>query len=424
MQLSASSSIATAAQLDLAWVRQQFPALSQTVGGAPAVFFDGPGGTQVPTPVIDAIADYLKRSNANVHGAFATSQRTDEVLADAHRAMADFLHCEPDEIVFGANMTSLTFAISRALGRELKPGDEIITTTLDHDANVAPWRALEEDRGVKVLTTDIRAEDCTLDLADLERKLSARTKIVAVTFASNAIGTINPVQQIVRMAHAAGALVYVDAVHYAPHRAINVAELDCDFLACSTYKFFGPHVGVVYGKREHLQRLKPYKVRPASNKTPDRWETGTQNHEGLAGVSACVNYLSELGRRHSADTPSRRTAIEAAFHCIQQHEDSIGTQLIEGLLQLPAITFYGLRSQTPGLQRTPTVSIRHARKSPAELARRLGASGIFTWNGNFYALNLTERLGVEADGGLLRIGLAHYNTAEEVQRLLDLLGSL
>ena len=416
--MSIPSSVIATSTLDRSWVRSQFPSLSQTVNGQPAIFFDAPGGAQVTSGVIHAISDYLTRSNANTHGAFATSRRTDQVLADAHRAMSDFLGCEPDEIVFGPNMTTLTFSLSRALGRDLRPGDEILTTALDHDANIAPWRALEE-RGAKVLAVDINVEDCTLDLEDFEKKLSNRTKIVAVGYASNAIGTINALDRIIRTAHAAGALVFVDAVHYAPHRSIDVKKLGCDFLACSTYKFFGPHVGVLYGRREHLERLQPYKVRPAPERVPDRWETGTQNHEGLAGVCACVEYLAELGRRHLGEPLQRPAAIQAAYACIQRYEEELGTRLIKGLSQIPQLTFYGVIEQGPGRERTPTVGIRLKNASPAQFAKSLGDRGIFTWNGNFYALNLMERLGLEQAGGLLRIGLVHYNSVEEVDRLLS-----
>jgi cysteine desulfurase family protein (TIGR01976 family) len=416
--------------LDLAWIRGQFPALAQQVNGHPAVFFDGPGGTQVPQRVIDAISSYLIGANANSHGAFATSQRTDEAIAAAHAGMADLLGCDPDEVVFGPNMTTLTFAISRAIGRELGPGDEIVVTRLDHDANVAPWRALEE-RGVTVRAVDIDVEDCTLDMADMARQINANTRLVAIGYASNAVGTINDVAQVVRMAHAVGALAYVDAVHYAPHGPIDVRALDCDFLACSPYKFFAPHMGALYGKREHMNRLKPYKVRPASDAAPDRWETGTKNHEGLAGVAAAIDYLAELGVRSqgsgvggAASPTSRRQALLAAMEAIKQYERGLAERMIAGLLAIPGLTFYGITDQERFGARTPTVAIRIAGHTPRELATYLGERGIFTWDGNYYALSLTERLGVEDSGGMLRIGLAHYNTAEEVDRLLAALGEL
>jgi cysteine desulfurase family protein (TIGR01976 family) len=404
--------------LDLAWIRGQFPALSQMVGDQPAIFFDGPGGTQVPQRVIDAIGDYLIHANSNTHGAFQTSARTDNAIVAAHAAMADFLGCDPDEVVFGPNMTTLTFAMSRAIGRELQPGDEIVVTRLDHDANVSPWVALEE-RGVVIRYVDIDVEDCTLDMDDLRRQINARTKLVAVGYASNAVGTINDVAEVTRLAHSVGALAYVDAVHYAPHGPIDVREIGCDFLACSPYKFFAPHMGTLYGKREHLQRLRPYKVRPASDGAPDRWETGTKNHEGMAGVTAAIEYLAELGARQSGTAHSnRRAALLAAMSSIRDYERGLAEQLIAGLLGVPGLTFYGIREPERFGQRTPTVSIRVEGHPPRELAAALGQRGIFTWDGNYYALNLTERLGVEESGGMLRIGLAHYNTSAEVERLL------
>ena len=268
------------AKLDPSWVRSQFPSLSRVINGDPIAFLDGPGGTQVTQSVIDAISHYLKTSNANTHGQYTTSRETDEVIAGARSAIADFLGCDSDEVVFGPNMTTLTFAMSRAIGRELGPGDEILLTHLDHSANVSPWQALEE-RGVKIRFVDINEEDCTLNMDDLARKLSSHTKVVAVGYASNAVGTINDVKKIIRMAHESGAMAYIDAVHYAPHGLIDVGELDCDFLACSTYKFFGPHMGVLYGKRKHLERLHPYKVRPNTDAVPGRWESGTLNHDAL-----------------------------------------------------------------------------------------------------------------------------------------------
>src|SRR6059058_5485002 len=295
-----------ATALDLAWVRSQFPSLTQTVNGQSAVFFDGPGGTQVPQRVIDAISDYLKMHNANTGGAYTTSRATDQLISAARSAMADFLGCDGDEIVFGPNMTSLTFAIGRAIGRELKAGDEILLTHLDHDANVSPWRALEE-RGVKIQLADVREEDCTLNMDDLAAKINSRTRLVAAGYASNAVSTINDVKTIVGLAHDAGALAYIDAVHYAPHGPIDVWEIKCDFLVCSTYKFFGPHMGVLYGKREHLARFTPYKVRANTDAVPQRWEWGTLNHECIAGITACVNYLADLGR--TAGARSRREAL-------------------------------------------------------------------------------------------------------------------
>jgi cysteine desulfurase family protein (TIGR01976 family) len=416
--LSGTSTVGQGSKLDLNWVRQQFPALQQTVNEQPAIFFDAPGGTQVPQRVIDAISQYLATSNSNTHGAFLTSERTDKVIADAHAAMADFLNCDADEVVFGPNMTTLTLALSRAIGRELKSGDELLVTVLDHDANVSPWVSLEE-RGVKVRTADIKPGDCTLDMFDLQAKVRRSTRVVAVGWAANAVGTINPVGEIVRLAHAAGSMAFIDAVHYAPHGLVDVRALDCDFLACSAYKFFGPHLGVLYGKREQLERLRPYKLRACSEKLPDRWETGTQNHEALAGLIAAIEYLAELGRRHKPEAASRREAIVAAYDVIREHEQELATQMITGLLAIPGLTFYGIKDLTKLNQRTPTVAVRMEGRTPRELATKLGERGIFAWDGNYYAVNLTERLGVEQSGGMLRIGLAHYNTAEEVERLLQ-----
>jgi cysteine desulfurase family protein (TIGR01976 family) len=403
--------------LDLARVRSQFPSLSRHVNGEPAAFLDGPGGTQVPQRVIDAISDYLSTRDANTCGAYATSRETDQVIASARSAMADFLGCDADEIVFGPNMTTLTFAISRAIGRELEAGDEILLTHLDHDANVSPWRALEE-RGVKIQFADISEHDCTLNIDDLARKITPRTKLVAVGYASNAVGTINDVKTIIRLAHDAGAMAYIDAVHYAPHGPIDVRELDCDFLACSTYKFFGPHVGVLYGKREHLARLQPYKVRANTNAVPQRWEWGTLNHECIAGITACVEYLADLGRS-VASCSDRRQALTSAYGAIQTHERKLMERMLRGLREIPALWLYGIRDTARLESRCPTFAVRIAGHTPLELATKLGERCIFTWDGNYYAINLTERLGVEQSGGFLRIGLVHYNTVEEVDRVLD-----
>jgi len=410
----------TATKLDVAWVRAQFPSLSQTVNRQPAVFLDGPGGTQVPQRVIDAISDYLKHNNANTGGAYASSRNTDSMIAGARAAMADFLGCDPDEIIFGPNMTALTFAMSRSIGRELGAGDEIVLTHLDHDANISPWQALEE-RGVTIRMVEIHEEDCTLDMEDLARKITSRTKLVAVGYASNAVGTINDVKKIVRLAHHNGAMAYIDAVHYAPHGPIDVRALDCDFLACSTYKFFGPHMGVLYGKREHLQRLQPYKVRANTNAIPNRWGSGTLNHELIAGITACVDYLADLGRQVSPSASTRRASLLAAYDAIQRHERGLMEKLIHGLMAIPGLKLYGISDPKRFDQRCPTIAVRIKGHTPLELATKLGELGFFTWDGNYYALNLTERLNVEKDGGFLRIGLAHYNTSDEVERLLTAL---
>ncbi|HUL14423.1 MAG TPA: cysteine desulfurase-like protein [Terriglobales bacterium] len=406
--------------LDLEWVREQFPSLKLQVNGQAAAFLDAPAGTQVSKRVMDAMQDYLLNANANTCGAFLTSQRTDAIIAEAREAMGDFLNCSAEEISFGQNMTTITFALARAIGRELKAGYEIVVTTLDHDANVAPWRALEE-KGVVIQQVGIHEEDCTLDMEDLRRKVTDKTKLVAVGYASNLAGTINPVEEITRLAHAAGALMFVDAVHYAPHGAIDVKALDCDFLACSAYKFFGPHMGTLYGKKDHLLRFRPYKVRPAPDTLPDRWETGTQVQEGIAGIGAAVEYFAKLGRRCDATAKTRREAILAGYRAAHEHEMGMLKELIAGLLQVPGLTLYGIRDEKRFGERCSTVSVRLAKGTPTDAARFLGERGIFTWDGNFYALNLTERLGVQDQGGVLRIGLVHYNTKEEVHRLLDAL---
>jgi len=387
--------------------------------------------------VIDRIAGYLRTENANTAGAYATSRSTDQMIAGARCAMADFLGCDSDEVVFGPNMTSLTFAMSRAIGRELQSGDEILVTHLDHDANISPWRALEE-QGVQIRFVDIVEEDCTLDIDDLARKISKRTKLVAVGYASNAVGTIHDVEAIVKLAHDAGALTYIDAVHYAPHGPIDVRKLNCDFLVCSTYKFFGPHMGVLYGRREHLTRFEPYKLRANTNALPQRWEWGTLNHEGIAGITGAIEYLAELGARSLGNhvgldslvrggrgdhiiAAFRREAIQLAYHAIRSHECVLSRRMLGGLADIPGLRLYGIRDAARVESRCPTFAVRIAGHSPLALATKLGEQGIFTWDGNYYAINLTERLGVEKDGGFLRIGFVHYNTEDEVDRVLEAL---
>ena len=413
--------------LDATSLRSEFPSFKQTVNGHPAAFFDGPGGTQVPQRVVDAISDYLCRDNANSGGNYATSRRTDAVIAAAREAMADFFHCQADEVVFGQNMTSLTFAFSRALGRELKSGDEIVVTRLDHDANVSPWLAMAEDRGVTVRWAEIHDHDCTLDMKDFASKINSKTKLVAAGYASNAVGTINPVKDIVRLAHDVGALAFIDAVHYTPHGLIDIVDLDCDFLVCSAYKFFGPHMGVLFGKREHLQRLRPYKVRPLTDTIPFRWEWGTLNHECIAGITACVEYIADIGRRaddrskmraSATGAGERRHAIELAYQAIHDHERNLLDRAMNGLRQIPGLKIYGITDPTRFDERCSTLAIRIDGHPPLELATRLGERGFFTWDGNYYAINLTDHLGVEKSGGFLRIGLVHYNTVEEVERFL------
>ncbi len=406
--------------LDPAWVRSRFPALSQEIEGCIPVFFDGPGGSQVPGSVIDAISRYLVKSNANVHGAFATSRRTDECIDSARAAVADLLGCDPDEVVFGANMTTLTFAVSRAIGRELRPGDEIVVTRLDHYANVSPWQALEDEAGAVVRVVDIHSEDCTLDMEDLKHQINVKTRVVALGYASNAVGTVNDVAAVIRLAREVGAWVFVDAVHYVPHGPIDVRVLDCDFLTCSAYKFYGPHVGILYGKRQHLAQLRPYKVHPAPEEVPSRWETGTLNHEGLAGLVATIDYLAELGERVSP-SGSRREALVAALEASRRYERELCEHLIAGLLKISGLTLYGITDPARFAWRTPTVAIRLAGKTPYAIAKELGNRGIFTWHGNFYALGLAEKLNVEVGGGFLRIGLLAYNTREEIERLLQAL---
>ena len=417
--------------LNPSYLREQFPALQQhDAQGRPAVYFDGPGGTQVPQRVVDAMADYLITHNANTHGAFATSARTDEILHAARETAADFLNATVDEVVFGANMTTLTFHLSRSLARDWRESDEIIVTRLDHDANVSPWLALQE-QGIQVRFLDFHPEDCTLDYDGLDRLLSHKTKLVAVGLASNATGTINDVQRIVQKVHAAGALAYVDAVHYAPHAPINVRQLDCDFLVCSAYKFFGPHVGVLYGKREILERLQAYKVRPQETAPPYKFETGTLNHEGLAGTKAAIDYLCGIGQRYEDAFSSRfggfsgrRLLLKCAMAAIQEYERMLSEKLITGLQKIPAVKIYGITNTAQFDQRTPTVAVRMAKQSPRAVAQRLAAENIYVWDGDFYAVEVIKRLGVAELGGVVRIGLVHYNTKEEMDRLLSVLHGL
>jgi cysteine desulfurase family protein (TIGR01976 family) len=414
---------------DLTQIRAQFPALSRLYNGKPLVYFDGPGGTQATRSCIDAMVDYLSRCNANHGGAFVTTVESDAIVAEAHELMADFLNArDAGEIAFGQNMTSLTFALSRSIGATLQAGDEIILTRLDHDANFSPWHLMAQDRGVTVHVVDIDERDCTLKLDDYERFLGPRTRLVAAGYASNAVGTINPLKQIIGMAKAAGALSFVDAVHYGPHGPIDVQDLGCDFLACSAYKFFGPHLGAMYGRRELLEALPAYKVRPADAHLPSKFETGTQNHEALAGLVGTMQYLQWLGEMQPAGGTSYRTARSTVLHramaAAQQHENELKRYLLDGLESVRGARIYGITDRARLDWRVPTFAIRLAGKHPEAVARALAERGICVWSGNYYAINLTERLGVEDTGGMVRIGPVHYNTREEIDRLIAALNEI
>jgi cysteine desulfurase family protein (TIGR01976 family) len=411
---------------DLSALRARFPALAREHAGRPAVFLDAPGGSQVPESVIEAMGAYLRSRNANAHGAFATSQETDRTIVDAHTAAADLLHADPDEVVFGPNATTLLLAISRSVGRTLGTGDEVVVTRLDHDANVRPWLLAAEDAGATVRWVDVRDDDVTLDLGSFEAALSERTKVVAVTLASNAVGTITPATDLARIVHErTAAIVVFDGVHLAQHRSIDVRALGADLLAVSPYKIFGPHLGILFGRRELLRSLTAYKVRPASDDLPDRFETGTQNHEGFAGWTATVGYLAEVGRTHGAPAgPSRREAVAAAFDAFAAWEHDLAARFLEGARSVPGLRVYGITDPERLAERTPTFAVRVGDRHPLETAKALGERGIFVWDGHYYALELMERLGLQETGGAVRIGFCHYNTPAEVDRVLEELSDL
>ncbi|MBI4660814.1 MAG: aminotransferase class V-fold PLP-dependent enzyme [Verrucomicrobia bacterium] len=461
--------------LNLEAIREEFPALKRELDGRPLIYFDAPGGTQMTRRCLDRIVDYLTRCNANTHGAFVTAVESDAIIAEAHEAAADFLNARSaDEIVFGQNMTSLTFAVSRSLGQWLKEGDEIILTRLDHDANYSPWHLIAMERGVKVNVVDINPDDCTLLMGDFERFLGPRTKLVAVGYVSNAVGTINPVARIVRMAHAAGALTFIDAVAAAPHLPIDVQDLDTDFLVCSPYKFWGPHQGFLYGKYDLLDRLPAHKVRPAEDKPPHKFQTGTQSFENQAGLIGVMEYLEWFGESavpalelhggarlpSSPDSPAsddsrarqesrptggqvqgikpgtasenslrdsakcrtwrspRSARLHYAMRASQLYEQELISYLIEHILAIDGVRFFGIRERGRVSERAPTVAIRYKDEHPRATAERLARAGICVWDGNYYAINLSECLGVESTGGMVRVGLTHYNTRDEINRLL------
>ena len=412
--------------LDVSAIRNQFPSLNR-----PDVFFDNPGGTQIARQSLARVNRYFQECNANHEGAFATSIASDAILEEAHRAMADFYHASsPEEIVFGNNMTTLTLHISRSISRDWQAGDEIVVTRLDHDANVSPWVLAAQDRECKVTWVDFNLEDGTLNLDLLEMALERKPRLLAVGYASNSLGTINPVVKIIKMAHAAGTLVYIDAVQYAPHGPIDVQKLDCDFLISSAYKFFGTHAGILYGKREHLEQLFAYKVRPATDHLPGKFETGTQNHEGIAGVLGAVEYFEWVGKEFGGgqmEEPAepahqgRHKSLEQAMFAIRTHELELSRALLSALQSVPNLTIYGLADVHRLEERVPTFSFRLKDLDPRAVAEKLAQEGVYAWDGNYYAINVTEQLGLENKGGMVRVGAVHYNTLQEVERLKNAL---
>jgi len=397
-------------------IRRQFPALERVHNGHPVAYFDGPGGTQVPRPVVDAMADYLFHHNANTHWLYPTSEETDALLQRARERFGEFFNASADEIAFGQNMTTLTFHLARGLGREWGAGDEIVITELDHHGNVAPWRALAKERGVTVRSVKMNTSDGRLDWRDLERQLSSKTRLLAIGAASNALGTITDVRGAAELAHAAGALVFVDAVHLAPHEMIDVRDMNCDFLACSAYKFYGPHVGILYGKRALLERVDVPRLDPAPNTSPERLETGTQNHEGIVGAGAAIEFLAALAPRAS----TRRDALRRTFEGLRHRGEILLARLWNELATIHGLTLYGPR---PGTPRTPTLSFTMRGRTTDDIARALARRGLFVSNGDFYAATVIERLGQSAEG-VVRVGCSCYTSAEEVERLIEALRAL
>jgi cysteine desulfurase family protein (TIGR01976 family) len=396
-------------------IRRCFPALARTHNGYPVAYFDGPGGTQVPRAVAEAMNDYLYHHNANTHWAYPSSEETDAIIDSARKVLADFLNASPTEIVFGANMTTLTFHLARALGRGHEAEDEIVVTELDHHANIAPWRTLEKERGLKVRMVKMIPETGELDWDDFSRQLTRQTKLVALGAASNALGTINDVKRAGEMAHDIGAKIFVDAVHYAPHELIDVRDWNCDFLACSAYKFYGPHIGILYGRRDLLDSLDFPKLIPAPDSAPERAETGTQNHEGIAGAAAAVDFLASL-----APGPTRRGRVRAAFRQLHERGDALISQLWNGLREIKGVRLYG---PPPGATRTPTIAFTVNDVPSIEVTKKLAERGVFLSHGDFYAMTVVERLGLAPDG-LVRAGCACYTKPEEIDRLLGAVGEL
>jgi cysteine desulfurase family protein (TIGR01976 family) len=405
--------------LDVRSVRARFPALAR-IGddGRPPVLADAPGGSQVPDAVIDAVTGHYRRGMSNTHGAFATSQETDDVVADARRAAADLAGADPGEIVFGPNATTLLFHVSRSFSKTLEPGDEVVVTRLDHDANVRPWVLAATDAGASVRWVDVHENDVTIDIGSFEAALSPRTKLVAFTLASNAVGTIPPAAELVARAKEVGAVVAVDAVHLAQHRLLDLHGLGADLLACSPYKFFGPHLGVLAVRRSLLESWTPYKLVPAPDEAPDRWETGTQNHEGLAGLIAAVEYLAGVA---GAAGTGRRERLTASYETIAAYERTLAERFLEGIAGLSHVKLWGIGDRARLDERTPTFAIRLGDEHPAHTAKRLAERGIFVWDGDYYAREIMTRLGLFGSGGAVRVGFCHYHTPAEVDRVLEAL---
>jgi cysteine desulfurase family protein (TIGR01976 family) len=410
-------------------IRAEFPALSVTDDNRARVFLDAPGGTQVPKRVVDRMTDYLVRCNANSGGPFVTSRASDAISEEAHKAMADLLNAPaPEEIIFGANMTTLTFALSRSLAREFRAGDEILLTRMDHDGNVGPWLLMARDVGMTVRWLDFDPATFEYRMDQLPSLLSPRTRLAAINHASNALGTINDVKAIAKAVHGVGGLVFVDGVQYVPHGPTDVQDIDCDFLACSAYKYFGPHVGVLWGRRSLLEKLEAYKVRPAANELPTKFETGTQNFEGQAGTLGAIEYLDWLGEfagQPFADRfpgmTGRRRNVHAAMAAMAAYEIELGGYLLDRLLEIRGVKVYGITQRDRFHRRVPTFSFTLAGRNPADVAAKLGAQNIFVWDGNFYAKEVVESLGLQDQGGLIRVGLCHYNTRAEVDRFIAVL---
>lgn len=399
-------------------IRSHFPAFERRHNGNPVAYFDGPGGTQVPREVVDSMADYLYRHNANTHWAYPSSAETDAALAQARTSVADFLNAQPDEIAFGANMTTLTFHLARGLSVNWGPGDEVVVTELDHHANVDPWKRLAKERGVTVRVVKMLPDAGQLDWSDLVRAVTPRTRILAIGGASNALGTINDIHSAVRVAHEVGALAFIDAVHYAPHELVDVRAIGCDFLCCSAYKFYGPHVGILYGRREHFQAVDFAKVQPAPVTIPEVAETGTLNHEGVVGAAAAVDFLASLAEGMEGEP--RRARLQAVFEVLHERGMTLVKQLWEGLAGIKSVRLFGVE---PTLPRTPTVGFTVSGVPSSEVAARLAQRGLFLSHGDFYAMTVIERLGL-APEGLVRAGCGCYATADEVQRLIEGVGEI